>query len=107
MQIKSDALQVRETDKAFTDSPDAGHPACLCSRCGGKIGPNEMPIRMWPQPGDRSYNPNEDIEYRYCQQCMTGVAFFNCRYDMEFGSSSCKGQCDECKALEKEGVFNN
>lgn len=53
---------VRETDKLFQDSPDAGWPECICSRCGGRIGEDEMPLRVFVDEGKGG-------EYRYCEGC--------------------------------------
>jgi hypothetical protein len=56
------------TIRFFDDSPDAGHPDCICSRCGERIeGPDERtltgafeddneyapPVRMWSEDGKR------------------------------------------------------
>ena len=38
---------VAERLKWFKDSPNPGHPACLCSWCGKVIEAGEMPIRAW------------------------------------------------------------
>ncbi len=53
-------VTILDTDRAFTTSPDAGDPECLCSRCGKPIGEDEVPIRAW----------NGNLEYRYHQACL-------------------------------------
>jgi hypothetical protein len=53
------------TDTKFFDSPDAGDPTCVCSRCGQKIEEWESPcLRAWP--------PGENAEYRYHWRCVGG-----------------------------------
>lgn len=53
--------RIRSSDIKFFNSPSAGHPQCLCSRCGEIIERNEIPVRCWP--------PNEVAEYRYHPTC--------------------------------------
>lgn len=53
-------LTILQTDTKFYDSPDAGDPACLCSRCGKVI--DEAPIRAFPENGE--------YEYRYHPACL-------------------------------------
>lgn len=36
MKVLKGAIQPRSFDKMFNDSPDTGHPDCICSRCGNK-----------------------------------------------------------------------
>lgn len=62
-------LEIRLKDKEFTDSPDAGHPDCICSRCGSVIAKKEMPLR--------AFNQKNNTEYRYCESCQTkmGIRF--------------------------------
>lgn len=57
-------LKILPTDKSFTDSPDVGDPACLCSRCGKRIGVEEVPTRA---------TLNGRLEYRYCDRCTGGA----------------------------------
>ncbi len=38
-------IKILCTDTKFYDSPDAGDPACLCSRCGKVI--DDAPIRAF------------------------------------------------------------
>lgn len=61
------ALEVLSTDVRFFDSPDAGDPACVCSRCGSPIGEHVVPVRMWPA---KSLAKSEDYEYRFHPQCL-------------------------------------
>jgi hypothetical protein len=63
-------ITLLETDTLFDDSPDAGDPECLCSRCLKQIPEKDSPIiRMWPD--------GENKEYRYCRKCMeaSGIHF--------------------------------
>lgn len=60
---------LEKVDHLFFDSPDAGHPDCRCSRCGEKIGEDEVPIRAWPQTTEIQ------SEYRYCTKCQDGMGF--------------------------------
>ena len=53
---------VSPTDKLFADSPDAGHPDCLCSRCGLRIYDDEIPIRFFAE---------NDLEYRFHHECYS------------------------------------
>lgn len=55
--------QMRGTDTAFSDSPEAGEPSCLCSRCGLSIGEEEVPVRAWPDDGT-------NLEFRYHARCL-------------------------------------
>jgi len=69
-------FKILTTDKVFFDSPDTGHPECLCSRCGKLIPENEMAIRAWPsEPGDYGYDPNASAgtEFRYHFGCLPEV----------------------------------
>jgi hypothetical protein len=55
-------IEVRESDTVFNDSPEAGAPACLCSRCGKPIAADPAPIRVFNKmPGrplrERRYHP--------------------------------------------------
>jgi hypothetical protein len=55
-------FKILPTDQPFSDSPDAGDPGCLCSRCGLPIIEDDGPVRAWPD--DESY------EYRFHPACM-------------------------------------
>lgn len=59
-------LEILETDKHFTDSPDAGEATCFCSRCGNVITEDEVPLRLLSQTG---------LELRYCDNCQRGMGF--------------------------------
>lgn len=65
------------TDKVFYDSPDVGHPDCLCSRCGKPIPQEQSPIvRAWPtEPGDQGFDPDakHGTEFRYCWPCSESM----------------------------------
>jgi hypothetical protein len=63
----SDFPGVLATDVLFQDSPDAGLPECICSRCGQGISEGEMPIRVFVDGGKGG-------EYRYHGACF-GVVF--------------------------------
>jgi len=56
-------IEVQPEDTLFQESPDAGHPDCLCSRCGKAIQEGEVPIRMFID-GDKGG------EYRYHFLCV-------------------------------------
>ncbi len=60
----SGTIKILQTDTKFYDSPDAGDPACLCSRCGEAI--EEAPIRAFPESGE--------YEYRYHPACLGATA---------------------------------
>jgi hypothetical protein len=53
------AAGIRESDTVFEDSPDAGEPTCLCSRCGRVIGEDDMPVRAYEEGSGtrRRYHP--------------------------------------------------
>jgi hypothetical protein len=55
---------VLSTDTEFKTSPDAGHPECICSRCGLKISSREMPLRIFT-------GKKRNTEYRYCRECSS------------------------------------
>ena len=55
----------------FDDSPDTGHPDCICSYCGRVIGEDEVPVRMFKHA--------ENKEARFCKLC-TLIVF---GYDLE------------------------
>lgn len=55
-------IRILKTDHIFSDSPDAGNPACICSRCGQKI--SDVPVGIilaWPDEGG---------EYRFHPECL-------------------------------------
>ncbi len=55
-------IAIKQTDRLFTDSPDAGDQDCLCSRCGKIITEDEAPaIRMFVEG---------KYEYRYHARCL-------------------------------------
>jgi hypothetical protein len=98
MTIIKDALELRPADKLFDNSPDAGHPQCICSRCGERIQEGEFPIRMFTTNGIGEVDEHSK-EARYCEFCMTGEKYFYCSGDMEYGYK-CKKQCEECKEFK-------
>jgi hypothetical protein len=59
-----DRNQVLQTDTEFNTSPDAGHPDCICSRCGLKIGHRELPLRIFT-------GKKRNTEFRYCRECAS------------------------------------
>lgn len=66
-------MEIKETDKLFTDSPDAGDYSCICSRCGKKIEERESPItRVFVEDDetDMIYG-----EYRFCNKCDGLIRF--------------------------------
>ena len=50
-------------DVLFQDSPDAGHPDCICSRCGQPIPEDQCPLRVFMDEGRAG-------EYRFCESCF-------------------------------------
>jgi hypothetical protein len=52
---------VLTSDKLFFDSPDAGQPECICSRCGNMIKEDETVIRV--------FHLKINAENRYCEKC--------------------------------------
>jgi hypothetical protein len=95
MTILPNVLEARPTDTCFKYSPDAGTPECICSRCGNRIQAGEMPIRLTTTNKKGKVDKNS-MEYRYCEECMTGKKFFACQMDIEF-ASRCDRQCEDCK----------
>lgn len=55
-------MQPRASDRRFAASVEEGHPDCLCSRCGERIGEDVVAIRMWP--------PDGAYELRYHPTCV-------------------------------------
>ena len=64
-------ISIKSTDKVFQDSPDAGDPVCLCSRCLQVIAENDCPLRCWPEKGEVGHDPKAKggTEYRFCHSC--------------------------------------
>lgn len=58
-------IKVLQTDHLYFDSPDAGDPVCLCSRCSQSIPDGIGIIRIWPDQGEG--------EYRYHPACLGAV----------------------------------
>lgn len=82
-------IEVKQTDKFFYDSADAGDPVCICSRCEKKIPEKDAPIiRCWPTgPGDYGYDAKAagGTEFRYCRQCSESMGvFFGKDYEDEY-----------------------
>ncbi|RTL56252.1 MAG: hypothetical protein EKK37_17415 [Sphingobacteriales bacterium] len=67
-------FQIKLTDKAFKTSPDAGHPDCLCSRCGNNINSEELPYRCFTINND-GHVDEQTTEYRYCEACQKAAGF--------------------------------
>ncbi len=59
-------FDILPTDAKFYNSPDAGDPTCICSRCLLPIGEDDVPIRAWSKNGD--------YEYRYHSRCAEAAA---------------------------------
>lgn len=57
-------IQVEVGDKEFKDSPDTGHPDCICSRCGNKIPSRQFALRIFT-------GKKKNTEFRYCEPCQT------------------------------------
>lgn len=47
----------------FTESPDTGHPDCICTLCWKPIGEGVVPIRLW--------NQDTNYEARFHIDCYT------------------------------------
>lgn len=58
---------VQSDDRLFDDSPDAGLPECICSRCGQVIGEETVPIRLFVLHGAKD---RHGCEYRYHPTCV-------------------------------------
>lgn len=70
-------------DTEFLNSPDAGHPKCLCSRCGQKIEEWHAPcLRVWPQ-NENLNKPAKTVEYRYHWGCVGGTDRTKEEYEAE------------------------
>lgn len=78
-------LKIVETDRFFNDSPNAGEPNCICSRCQKPIGEEELPLRVAvDQQNFHPTNqgvPNESadvlngLEFRLCEDCQKRAGF--------------------------------
>jgi hypothetical protein len=70
-------LEIKSTDKFFYDSPDAGDPDCLCSRCLKPIPEEDAPIiRALPtDPGDHGFDEKAEggTEFRFCHSCCASM----------------------------------
>jgi len=53
----------------FEDSPDAGHPDCICSYCGFLIDEDDFPFRLFRK--SEPTNPNsKTLEARLHRHCF-------------------------------------
>jgi hypothetical protein len=97
-------LEVKVTDKFFYDSPDAGDPECICSRCGKQIPEKDSPIlRCWPEKsGDHGFDAaaKGGTEFRYCRQCceQMGMTYPDGIEETE-NEIQDKDYCKYCKSL--------
>jgi hypothetical protein len=57
-------VEILNTDKWFTESPDCGQPNCLCSRCGQVIKEEDCPPL-------RLFIHDAGAEYRFHLSCVT------------------------------------
>ena len=77
-------LEILETDQIFHDSPDSGHPDCICSRCHQPILSTQLAMRIFiseeeededfwsenlPEQETQILEPGEG-EIRYCETCQ-------------------------------------
>lgn len=73
-------LDIRATDKVFTDSPDSGDSNCICSRCQMKIPEAMSPIlRVFPQTKQEAFGqeiPPGGLEYRFCWECSKELGIY-------------------------------
>lgn len=65
-------IEILESDRGFKDSPDAGHPDCICSRCGGPTYEDEFLIRAWTTNEKGEVDENSE-EIRYCTKCQEAM----------------------------------
>ena len=102
-------IEIKISDRAFTDSPDVGHSSCLCSRCGKVIKNNrEGAIRGWTE--------DKALEYRFHYRCLgmeesTEPDWYDDlpeEYDSDYSypeiEQASLGTCCICRSLEN--VFN-
>ncbi len=94
MTILPGVLQPREYDRLFDNSPDTGHPDCICSRCLSQIKEYECAIRMWTTNAIGKVD-KESKEYRYCESCMSGIPYFYCEAELST-DFKCSKQCQDC-----------
>ncbi len=79
-------IEPKATDTVFTDSPDAGEPECICSRCLKPIPYQQVPTRCWPEEGELGFqNTVGGTEYRYCYSCLreSGITILDDEPDHE------------------------
>ena len=63
----SDAFDVCSHCLWFAESPDTGHPDCICSLCREVIDQEEMPLRLFARAS--SADPESALEARFHMAC--------------------------------------
>lgn len=66
-------IEILSTDRLFPDSPDAGEVDCICSRCGGEIPEETVPLRAFVEEGHGG-------EYRFCDYCQERMGIGVCEH---------------------------
>jgi len=74
-------LKILDTDKFFYDSPNAGEPSCLCSRCGKQIPEGEKILRVAVGADDIKTGTGQTVEdaahgseFRLCETCLKNIS---------------------------------
>lgn len=79
-------LKILDTDRFFKDSPNAGEPDCICSRCFNHIDEDQIPLRVAIDQ-EIIYGKNKEtgeeiktlidaangLEYRLCESCQKNM----------------------------------
>lgn len=60
--------------KCFNDSPDAGDPACICSKCEQQIAEDIVPVRIFPEQGNIEVRMHPDCFYAVQKPIQDGPA---------------------------------
>jgi hypothetical protein len=73
-------LEIFQTDTGYLNSPEAGEPSCICSRCMRTITENELPLRLMGLRHTTdgccySRGDQQAYEYRYCDACQLAMGF--------------------------------
>lgn len=68
-------MKILSTDRYFSDSPDMGHPECICSRCSKPIGEDDPPpVRCFTQ-NEKGEVDEQSKELRFCHSCFSDKPF--------------------------------
>lgn len=70
-------ISILENDKFFNNSPNAGEPDCICSRCFRQIQENELMLRVAvnedivkARAEDQGIEVVNGVEFRLCVTCL-------------------------------------